>query len=328
MKERLLKFLLCPACTKEFTLQAHERDGDEIISGILKCRCSEEYRIINGIPRFVRSDEYVGSFSFEWMVHRQTQLDSYNIALTSENQMRNRLDFELSSLKGKLVLDAGCGAGRYAEVAAKYDAEVICVDLSYAVESAYKNIGKLKNIHIIQADIFKLPLRPAIFHLVYSYGVLHHTPDARAAFYSIVKFVRPQGAISIFVYSSYNKAIVHTTAFWRIFTTRMPKRLLYYLSFISVPLYFIYKIPIIGNIGKMIFVIPMLKDWRWRVLDTLDWYSPKFQSKHTHWEVFNWFRDNGIDNIKLYPNEITMSGIKNIPEPTVIISSSIKEQNI
>lgn len=291
-------------------LQISKTDQNEVTGGILRCTCGSKYDIIDGIPRFVKTDEYVRSFSFEWKVHQKTQLDSHNAKAVSEDQMKNRIDSALSGLKGKLVLDVGCGTGRFAEVAVKYGAEVICVDLSYAVDSAYKNIGRLSNVNIIQADIFKLPLKPAVFDLVYSFGVLHHTPDAKAAFDSIVQFVKPSGKLSIFVYSSYNKAIVFTSAFWRFFTTKMPKRLLYYLSFISIPLYFIYKIPVIGNIGKMLFVIPMLKEWRWRVLDTFDWYSPKYQSKHTHWEVFSWFHDNGFKDIKIYPNEVTMSGVK------------------
>lgn len=310
MKKRLIDFLICPSCKKEMVLLPQVIEGDEVVSGILKCGCGENYNIKGGIPRFVKTDEYVGSFSFEWQVHKDTQLDSCNRDALSENQMKERLDFDLADLKGKLVLDAGCGVGRFAEVAAKYGAEVVCADLSYAVESAYNNIGKLENIHIMQADILKLPLKPAVFDLVYSYGVLHHTPDAKFSFSEIAKFVKTKGTISIFVYSSYNKAIVYTSNFWRIFTTRIPKRLLHLLSFISVPLYYLYKIPVIGNIGKMIFVIPMYEDWRMRVLDTFDWYSPKYQSKHTHWEVFKWFRDNGIRDIKIYSNEVTMSGVK------------------
>lgn len=310
MKKSLLVFLICPGCHQQLKLEDEETEQGEIISGFLECGCGQKYKIINGIPRFVKNDEYVASFSFEWHIHGKTQLDSYMGQPFSENQMRSRLDFDLSDLKGKLALDLGCGTGRFAEVAAKYGAEVICVDLSYAVDSAYRNIGKLKNIHIIQADILKLPLKPAVFDLVYSYGVLHHTPDAKVTFAKISKFVKPDGRVSIFVYSSYNKAIVYTSNFWRVFTTRIPRRLLYYFSFISVPLYFLYKIPLIGNIGKMFFVIPMWKDWRHRVLDTFDWYSPKYQSKHTHWEVFRWFQENGFKDIKIYPNEVTMSGVK------------------
>lgn len=91
---------------------------------------------------------------------------------------------------------------------------------------------------------------------------------------------------------------------------RLPKRLLYALSYISVPLYYIYKIPVLGSILKMFFVISMYPDARWRVLDTFDWYSPRYQSKHTHAEVNRWFDEEGLRDIKIYEGEVTMSGVK------------------
>ena len=42
---------------------------------------------------------------------------------------------------------------------------------------------------------------------------------------------------------------------------KLSKRSLYLLCHISVPLYFLYKIPLIGNIGKMLFVIPVTLHW-------------------------------------------------------------------
>lgn len=310
MKIRLLDLLVCPYCKGNLKLNSERIEADEIVFGSLRCACGKDFKIINGIARFVKDDIYVSSFSLEWEVHQKTQLDSHNAESVSEDQMKSRFNFNLNNFSGKIVLDAGCGSGRYAEVSAKYGAEVVCVDLSYAVESAYRNLGKLRNVHIIQADIFNLPFKDNVFDIVYSFGVLHHTPDPRRAFSSLARLLKPKATFSIFVYSSYNKAIMYSSGFWRFFTTRLPKRLLYYLSYISVPLYFIYKIPVLGQIGKMVFVIPMWKSWKWRVLDTFDWYSPKYQSKHTHWEVFKWFEENGLKDIRIYPNEITMSGAR------------------
>ena len=104
--------------------------------------------------------------------------------------------------------------------------------------------------------------------------------------------------------------IVYSSAIWRSLTSRLPKRLLYYLCFIAAPLYFVYRIPLIGHVGRAVFVIPMIPDWRWRVLDTFDWYSPRYQSKHTHWEVFRWFEEEGMTDVKVLPGEITMLGRK------------------
>lgn len=310
MKKELMDFLVCPKCKSRLSLEEPVYDGVHIKSGLLICGCGRRFAITGFIPRFIDTDKYVGSFSFEWQVHSKTQVDSLSGHNVSASQFQSRVDFPLSDLKGKLVLDAGCGTGRYSEVALKNGATVIGVDLSYSVDVAYANMGGNPNAHFIQADIMNLPLRHEAFDFIFSFGVLHHTPDAGEAFASVAKLTKPGGQFSMFVYSSYNKGIVYSSAFWRFFTTRMPRRMLYALSFVSVPLYYLYKIPVLGSLGKMIFVIPMWKDWRWRVLDTFDWYSPKYQSKHTHWEVFKWFCENGFKDIRIFEDEVTMMAKK------------------
>lgn len=311
MKEEILNYLICPQCKGRLKLVAQVIEQGEVKRGYLISECGRRFSIVNFIPRFVSEDKYVKSFSFEWKMHDRTQIDTFSGYDISLNQFSKRIDFPLSQLNGKLVLDAGCGTGRFSEVIIKNGATMIGVDLSFSVDVAFRNMGKHPLAHFIQADLFNLPFPKNIFDFIFSFGVLHHTPDAKRAFQSLSRLVKPEGKVSIFVYSSYNKGIVYTSAFWRFFTTKLPKRLLYYLSFISLPLYYLYKIPILGSICKMLFVIPMWKDWRWRVLDTFDWYSPRYQSKHTHWEVFRWFEESGFREIKVFENEITMSGTKN-----------------
>ena len=310
MQPALLKWLRCPKCQESYRPSIDQKNVEEIIEGALLCRCPTNVPIRSSIPRFVRGDGYTRSFSFEWNIHAKTQLDSASGLKRSEEQFQERLDVPLEWLKGKLVLDTGCGSGRYAEIAAKNGAEVIGIDLSDSVDAARKNLRQWSNVHLIQADLFSLPFAPETFDFIYSFGVLHHTPDCAAAFRQLPRLLKPGGKLSIFVYSSYNKAIVYSSAIWRSLTTRMPMRLLYYLCFIAVPLYFVYRIPLIGHIGRAVFVIPMIPNWRWRVLDTFDWYSPRYQSKHTHWEVFHWFEDEGLTDVKVLPGEVTMIGRK------------------
>ena len=316
MKKKLLDILRCPACKVSLSLAVKSRDKEEIKEGSLSCSCGKKYQISNFIPRFVETDDYLKSFSFEWRIHRKTQLDSANKKSSMDNIaesiFRSRLNFTLSELKDKLVLDAGCGMGRYAEVASNFGAIVVGIDASFAIDSAFENIGRRSNVHLVQADIFNLPFAKETFNFIYSFGVLHHTPDCEKAFKQLPPLLKKDSSISIFVYSQYNKAIVYTSAFWRFFTTRLPKRVLYFLCYISVPLYFIYKIPVLGNIGKMLFNIPMIPHWRWRVLDTFDWYSPKYQSKHTHAEVFNWFKNSGLSDINIPEGEVSMIGRKGL----------------
>ena len=56
------------------------------------------------------------------------------------------------------------------------------------------------NIHIIQADIMNLPFRRRVFDLIFSEGVLHHTPHTQSAFNSLLKHLAPGGEMAFYVY--------------------------------------------------------------------------------------------------------------------------------
>ena len=182
--------------------------------------------------------------------------------------------------------------------------------MSLAVEAAFKNLGRDKNVNFIQADIFNLPLREGTFDFIYSLGVLHHTPDPKKAFKALPHFLKSGGEISITLYSAYQKIFVYNSKFWRFFTTRMPKKILYSLCHLAIPLYYLYKIPFLGELFKMFIVINLHPDWRWRLLDTFDWYSPKYQFWHVHYEVFKWFDESDLHNIKVLEPGISFIGQK------------------
>ena len=310
MKPELLYFLCCPECEEPIFLKNEVYEKNEIKEGMLECKNAHEFRIINFIPRFVKADSYSSSFSYEWTHFSETQLDSKLGKDFSEKQFQGRIDFPLNQIKDKFVLDAGCGMGRYIEVVRKYGGKAVGIDISYAVDVAFKNLGFEKNIHIIQGDILNPPFKREIFDFIYSFGVLHHTPNAKSGFESLARFLKKGGKFSLFVYDSYEKAIVYSSNFWRKITVKLPLRLLYYFCFLSVPLYYLYKIPVIGHFFKAVFVISMRPEWDMRWLDTFDWYSPKYQSKHTHAEVFQWFDQMGFGDIKIFESGVTMQGTK------------------
>ena len=62
-----------------------------------------------------------------------------------------------TDLAGQWVLDAGSGAGRFAEVALQAGAEVIALDYSRAVDACYANLKHYPNLHVVQGDIYALP---------------------------------------------------------------------------------------------------------------------------------------------------------------------------
>ena len=311
MKLSLVQWLACPACSADLRASASREEEGEILEGRVEClSCRASYPIVNGIARFVDDDAYVGSFSFEWNVHQTTQLDSLNGRTDSEGRLRRELAFPLDELAGKLVLDVGCGSGRFAEIALRHGATVIGIDLSLAVEAAFRNIGLHPDMHIVQADVFRLPLKREIFDVIYSIGVLHHTPDCRRAFEQLPKHVKSGGRVAITVYIAANRVYIASSNFWRRLTTRLPKRLLYAFCHVAAPLYYVYKLPGLYHLGMTAFPINMDPDWRWRVLDTFDTYSPRYQSYHTHPEVFAWFEEAGLRNIRVFGPAVTVTAEK------------------
>lgn len=298
MKPKLLSLLVCPGCKQELELaDPFEADG-EILEGILACRpCRSDYPIRKGIPRFVDMDAYVDTFSFEWRKFHDVQIDILNATDESEKTFHGKTGWTPGDLKGKLVLDVGVGAGRFAEVVSRWGGEVVGIDLSFAVDAAFENIGRRENVHIVQADLFHLPFVASRFEAMYSIGVLHHTPDTRKAFESVVPLLKKGGEFAVFVYAYGHYS--HFSDTWRKITTRVPYRFLYYLTALSVPLYYIYQIPWIGLGFRFVFPMSRHPNPRWRWLDTFDWYTPKFQHKHTWPDVYRWYRENGFVDIEL-----------------------------
>jgi uncharacterized protein YbaR (Trm112 family) len=302
MKERLLELLACPECKKDLALEVTAREGAEIKEGSLSCgSCNRKFPIRDFIPRFVDTDKYVDSFSFEWNKFYDVQMDILNNTDESERTFEWKTGWKPEDIKGKLVLDVGVGAGRFADVVSRWGGEVVGIDLSFAVHAAYKNIGNRENVHIIQADIFHLPLRKETFDQMYSIGVLHHTPDTRKAFHSVVPLLKKGGEFAVFLY-----AHGHYHAFsdrWRKITTKLPIKLMYYLSSIAIPLYYLHKIPFFGTAAQFLLPTANWPDRRWRWLDTFDWYTPKYQWKHTWPEVFQWYKEEGFTDIDLFQQE-------------------------
>lgn len=235
MKESLLQYLACPACGEDLAIVEAQREDAEIISGQLSCKsCRESFNISGGIPRFADlakdqvQRETAENFGAQW-------LEFDHVAEHHEKQFLDWIapvtpDF----IRGKVVIEGGSGKGRHTRLIGQWGARaVIGVDLSAAVEAAYRNTKDLPNVHIIQADIYRLPLKP-IFDYAFSVGVLHHLPDPRAGFASLFRRVKPGGTISAWVYGRENNGwIVHfVNPLREHITSKLPMRALYVLSYL------------------------------------------------------------------------------------------------
>jgi len=96
----------------------------------------------------------------------------------------------------------------------------------------------------------------------------------------------------------------------------MPPKMLHKLCYAVIPLYGLHqvlrKIPLVGKptSAALAWVIPTSfnKDATLRVLDTFDWYSPWYQSKHTYEEVFRWFESCGLEDLRVIEQPIAVQG--------------------
>ncbi len=199
MKETLLNVLECPTCHGAYTLLATVREGNEVMEGELHCSCGN-FPIRGGVPRLMpqapdqKNWKTAERFGEEWNQFSMLT-DEY------EKQFLSWIEpVKKEFFVGKTVLDVGCGKGRHMLQAKKFGArEVIGIDLSHAVDAAFKNIGRDEGVHIIQADIYHIPLKP-VFDYAYSIGVLHHTPDPAKSFRCMVDKVKTNGSVSAWVY--------------------------------------------------------------------------------------------------------------------------------
>ena len=310
MKPRLLDLLVCPGCKGELTLVTDQTAGPEIMTGKLTCAsCRATYPITGGIPRFVARDAYAESFGDEWHRFRTVQIDSLNGTTESADGFTLKTGLGPGDVHGRLVLDAGVGAGRYAEVMARWGAEVIGVDLTRAVDAAAENLRALPSVHLIQADIFALPFRDETFDVAYSIGVLHHTPDSAGAFRRVAATVKKGGQLAVYVYFAGGLSRYVSDAL-RAVTTRLPRPIVYYASAVAIPLNVLHRLPLVGRVSQILLPTNTHPDWRWRWLDTFDWYTPKYQWKHRYPEVIRWFREAGFSDLHVADEPICVRGLK------------------
>jgi len=306
-----IKYFVCPSCKSDLIVDINEEIDNRIKTGSLNCECcNSSFSIINYIARFVTNEEYVSSFGDEWHLFKKVKNSK---PYMSKDEMTNYLDLNKSDIENKTILEIGCGAGPYLDISAReYGAKhIIGVDLSRAVDAAYENVGNLKNVTIIQANLFYLPFKNATFDLIYSLGVLHHTPNTKDAFNAITPFLKQKGLASIWLYGKYwERKIKNQNWIRKNLTSKLSSKQLFIFSKIASYLYYLYLIPILGDGLRERIPIAMDKDIEVRQLNIFDMYSPTYINYHYLDEVYEWFVEDGFENIKPSKYLLGMKGIK------------------
>lgn len=157
----------------------------------------EIFPVVNGIPRFVPEDNYAAAFGLQWKTFTKTQLDSHSELSITKDRLERCLGIPLSGLKGKTVLEVGCGAGRFTELLVASGAFVHSVDLSVAVEANKANIGNATNYTVAQASVYELPFPDQSFDYVICLGVIQHTPSSEKTIEALWQKVGKNGWLII-----------------------------------------------------------------------------------------------------------------------------------
>jgi len=275
---------------------------------------------VNGIPRFAAVENYASSFGYQWNRFKKLQLDSYNGSGFSEQRFRTITGWTREQLVGKLVLDAGCGAGRFSEVVTKkFGARLVAFDLSSAVDACSENISGTDSL-VCQASIYEPPFPEASFDFVYCIGVIQHTPDPLASIRSLCRLVKPGGSIALWIYEIDWKTPLGSTGFkyaLRPLTKRLSTNaqvaLCRGLVSLSKPALALGRR--LGRPGKALMrLLPVssahLQDvslsdadfYTWVLLDTFDMYSPAYDQPQRFRTVAEALRAAGFTHIKRQPH--------------------------
>lgn len=323
MKLALLSYLACPVCggdLKFAALESYPRHGTEVEDGTMSCKdCARVYPITDGIPRLrppqaleSRTAKTRQTFGWEWLRYPGSLPEDKAIFL--EETM-----LSAQELSGKLVLDAGCGMGRYSAIALSLGAEVIALDMSESLIRVAERARTEPKLHPVEGDLLHPPFKKSVFDVAYSQGVLHHTADTRAAFAAVAALIKPRGAFSVWLYGRAGRYAEFATnpirpgrewivrnrcTAWaivlvrhivsdilRLFTTRLPVPIVHAICH---PLTWLGVVP-----GLKWLTYSVHPNYQVRLIENFDWISPPYQWHHTKEELSRWYQEEGFSVEKL-----------------------------
>lgn len=284
------------------------------------------------------TDDYAVNFGRQWNRFRDIQLDSQSQSNESHQRFFSETGWDPTFLQGAVLLDAGCGAGRFAEIALEHGAYVVAVDLSEAAYATARTLSRFPTDRylVVRSDLRDLPFPHAAFDGIYSLGVLHHTPDPLHSLRTLVPYLKPGGLLSVWIYEKRTPDIstLQPRTWVRRLTQARSLPAKYFLSVLLVALFFPlgWLLSWFGRPGELAsHFLPyaarhqrargnLRRQWEYSLLDTFDWYGPAFDLPQTEADVVEAMRTAGLQQVRRLPARgmaITGQCPSSSPRPTL-----------
>lgn len=298
--------LVCPRCGSSLTLDGATGAGDSVEEGLLQCAdCRRAFPVRGGVPRFT-GDSYVRNFSLQWK--RFADFEKF-YDVDNRTYYSTGLGLTPEQVTGKRVLEVGCGSGRaVGHFLAGAPELLVAIDLSEAVDAVHTRHGSRLNLLVLQSDMAALPLRRSSFDVVYSYGVIHHTPDPRRYFSIISELVAPGGLLALWVYVKGRNYGVISNLVQRN-SSRLPRTLLvpfcWAMTLLGYGLHLQSRIPVLKwfyplnlHLVRFFFRITPSRHFWLNYLWAHDFHTTYYTSEHEPQEVYEWFEEAGFRDMK------------------------------
>jgi ubiquinone/menaquinone biosynthesis C-methylase UbiE/uncharacterized protein YbaR (Trm112 family) len=215
--------IICPVCRSR-KLDLKDQGKEQV----LNCTaCGKEYPVFKGIPlMLVQSSEdfgikkdiqefwkelYHAAYSGHEQIDANTNLPKQLDGLKELFSARRHLavvEMPIEHLKDKEVLEIGSGAGAHSALFCKAGAKMTALDLTLDRVVSTRNklslIDEVQSSYVVQGDAEHLPFEDNYFDIVYSNGVLHHTPDTLRTIQEVYRVLKPGGRAIIMLYAKHS----------------------------------------------------------------------------------------------------------------------------
>jgi SAM-dependent methyltransferase/uncharacterized protein YbaR (Trm112 family) len=286
-----------------------------IEEGVLTSR-RNRYPIHRGIPRLLvsREDgapsapqlsaEVQESFGYEWEAFDHV-LPEYDAEAANYFRLLGPSPFD------GVIVDAGCGMGRWAMFAAQSVGDrLFAVDFSRAIDRAAARLAPFPRAHCLQADLAFLPLRDSLVDVTYCLGVLHHLVRPDDGLRELARVTRRSGGILLYLYYAldnrpvfYRWLLAVVTVVRRV-TSRLPKRMMHAIAIlVGVAVYWPLA-RVAATLGRLFgpggsSLIPLhhyaSHSLRFMIADAFDRFGTPVEFRYTRQEIREWLTSYGME---------------------------------